>query len=712
MAARARRPHSTHAQAKAPRPAAGWTASGRALVLLAVLLFATFAAYRPAWHGAPLWDDDAHMTRSELRSVDGLGRIWFEPGATQQYYPLLHSTFWVLHRVCGDDTTGYHLVSIGLHALSAWLFAIALAGLRVPWPWLGALVFALHPVHVESVAWIAELKNTLSGFLFLAAALAYLRFDRARGAISWGAAFVLFVLALLTKTVTATLPVLLLVVVWWQRGRLDLRRDLRPLGPFVVVALAFGLFSVWAERALIGARGTGFDLSLVERVLVAGRAVWFYLWKLAWPFNLTFIYARWSIDTHAWWQYLFPLAWLALLSGLWRVRAVSRAPLAAALWFSLALAPALGFVNVYPFRFSFVADHFQYLASLGVIALAVGGLAILLPPPPETRRAVAVGAVVLVVLPLGWLTWRQSHDYVDAETLYRATIARSPTSWMAHNNLAVLKLPGAVDEAIHHLQQALRANPDYAEAHDNMGLALQMSGRFEDAVASHRAALRLEPTFAEAHNNLGTALQGLGRVDEAAAEFREAIRLRPHHPQAHVNLGHLLVQSGHPEEAVSHYRDALRVDGTLANVHYTLGAALELLGRSDEALAAYLETLRLEPASADAHGRLAAIYDAAGRLRDALPHYEAWVRLQPDSEEARLQLGSVLYRTDAFEPAAAAFEAAVRLAPDSVAARNNLGAALERLGRTDEAAAQYREAVRLAPDSAEAQANLARVQRR
>ncbi len=711
MTARARRSAQTHAQdsARARRVAGGPRRRRHHVLLLAVLVVITFAAYHPAWHGAPLWDDEAHLTRSELQSTEGLGRIWFELGATQQYYPLLHSTFWVLHRFLGDDTFGYHLVSIGLHALSAWLFALVLAGLQVPWPWLAALVFAVHPVHVESVAWIAEVKNTLSGVLFLSAALAYLRFDRTRRAPAWVAALAWFVLALLSKTVTAMLPVLLLVVLWWQRGRLDLRRDVRPLAPFLVAAIAFGLLTAWAERTLIGAHGTGFDLTLLERGLVAGRAAWFYLWKLLWPANLAFIYAKWTVSQDVPWQYLFPLAWGALLVGLWRTRGASRAPLAAALYYSLALVPALGFFNVYPFRFSFVADHFQYLASLGPIALCAGGAGTLVTRSPSGRRWGPAGVVALVVVPLAALTWQQSHDYTDAETLYRATIARSPSSWMAHNNLAVLRLPVSVDEAIDHLTLALRANPDYAEAHDNMGLALQVSGRLEEAVTAHRAALRLEPTFAEAHNNLGTALQKLGRLDEAATQFREAIRLRPERPQPHVNLGHVLLELGRPEEAITHYREALRLDDRLANVHYTLAAALERLGQGEDALAEYRETLRLEPESPDAHARLAAILETSGRIGDALPHYEAWTRLEPASADAHLGLGNALYRADAFERAATAYGVAVRLAPESVEARNNLGAALERLGRVNEAAAQYREAVRLAPNSTAARANLARV---
>ena len=675
---------------------------------LAALVAATLAAYQPAWRGGLLWDDDAHITRPELRSGTGLVRIWTEPGATQQYYPLLHSAFWALHRAFGDDTLPYHLLNIGLHALNAFLAGLILRRLTVPWPWLAAFVFALHPVHVESVAWITELKNTLSGAFFLASTLVWLRFDERRRATAWAAAFVLFVLALLSKSVTATLPALLLVVCWWRRGRIDLQHDLAPLLPFFATGAAFGAVTVWAERTLVGARGSGFEFTLADRVVLAGRAVWFYLGKLAWPADLTFIYPRWTIDPSAWWQWLYPAALLALAAGLWFARARSRAPLAALLFFVIALGPALGFVNVYPFRFSFVADHFQYLASLGVIAFASGGLGWLAARLSPMKPWPPLAAALLIVVPLGALTHAQSRDYADAETLYRATIARDPQSWMAHNNLAVLLLEANPGGALAHIDAALRANPAYPEAHNNRGLALQLLERFEEAESAHAEALRLEPTFAEAHNNRGTALQKLNRRAEAEAAYRKALRLRPAGLQARVNLGNVLLARGAAEEASSHYRAALAIDPGLADVHYTLGAALERTGRLDEAAAQYRETLRLQPSAADAHARLGAIAEEAGRLDEALLHNEAWARLEPQAPAAFLALGNARYKTGDFARAASAYEAAVTLNPESPDARNNYGAALERLGRTGEAAAQYAEAVRLAPDSASARANLAR----
>src|ERR1039458_2811048 len=258
-----------------------------------LLVLATLMAYQPAWHGQRLWDDEAHLTQPELRSLNGLARIWTDVGATQQYYPLSFTAFWVQHRLWDDSILGYHLVNILLHCLSAMLFLTILRQLEAPGAWLAAALFALHPVHVESVAWMSQLKNTLSGLLYLSSVLAYLGFDRTRKKGLYALALGLFVLALLSKTATVTLPAALLVVFWWKRGRLSWKQDALPLVPFFVAGLAAGLVTVLLERSLYGARGAEFGFPFIERCLIAGHAIWFHLGKLLWPADLLFIYPRW-----------------------------------------------------------------------------------------------------------------------------------------------------------------------------------------------------------------------------------------------------------------------------------------------------------------------------------------------------------------------------------------------------------------------------------
>jgi len=393
----------------------------------AVLLIATLAAYQPSWHGGLLWDDDKHVTSPELQSLHGLTRIWFDLGATQQYYPLTHSAFWIEHRLWRDATLPYHVVNIGLHALSAFLLLVILRRLGVRGAPLAAALFALHPVQVQSVAWISELKNTLSGVFFLLSALMYVRFDSDRYPRDYTASFGFFVLALLAKSVTAVLPGVLLVIFWWRRGRLDWRRDVAPTLPFFAIGGSAGVFTAWVERTYIGAQGAEFHLGPIDRVLIAGRAIWFYLGKLFWPIDLNFEYPRWSIDSSVAWQYVFPLAGLGLLVVCWLLRRRSRAPLAALLLFGGILFPALGFLNVYPFKYSFVADHFQYLAMIPIVALVSAGATIASDRRLANQRAIVVGAGLVLVTTLASVTWSQSHDYTDAVTLYRSILARNPS---------------------------------------------------------------------------------------------------------------------------------------------------------------------------------------------------------------------------------------------------------------------------------------------
>ncbi len=369
--------------ARSPEPhgasiSTAWAFGPKDWLFLVALLAAVILVYQPAWHGGLLWDDDAHVPRPELRSCYGLYRIWFEVGATLQYYPLLHSAFWFEHKLWGNTTLGYHLVNILLHAAAAVMVAIILRRLAVPGAYLAAAIFALHPVQVESVAWIAELKNTLSGVFYLGAMMAYLHFDQTRKTPWYLGALALFLLGLLSKTIIATLPGALLVIFWWRRGRLSWRTDVLPLLPFFLVGAAGGMITAWWELQINKCVGPDFTFTFAERCLIAGRTVWFLLWKLLWPTRLTFIYPRWDVDPGAWWQYLFPLSAAALLVLLWAIRRWTRAPLAGLLFFGGTLFPVLGFFNLYTFRYSFVANHYQYLASLGIIALAVAAAALLL----------------------------------------------------------------------------------------------------------------------------------------------------------------------------------------------------------------------------------------------------------------------------------------------------------------------------------------------
>ena len=668
-------------------------------------------AYLPALRSGYLWDDNAHVTSADLQSLDGLRRIWFEVGATQQYYPLLHTAFWLEHRRWADAAWGYHLTNILLHAVAACLVVAVVRRLALPGAWLAGLIFALHPVCVESVAWISEQKNTLSAVFYLAAVLVYLRFDQDRRTSGYWLALGLFVLALLTKTVTATLPAALLVISWWQRGRLDWRSDVRPLVPWLALGITAGLFTAWVEHKFIGAHGIDFSLTPLERCLLAGRAIWFYLGKLAWPADLMFIYPHWRVNGAVWWQYLFPLGTLALVAGLWFVARRNRGPLAGFLIFSGTLFPALGFVNVYPFIYSYVADHFQYLASLGVIVPLAAGLTLAADRLPLTARWLAPLASAALIVALGGLTWRQCRNYHDAGTLYRVTLEQNPDCWMAHNNLGVLlaKIPARLPEAIGHFEAALRINPRDVDAHNNLGHALaENPAHLSDALAEYEAALRIDPGFGPAHNNLGVALSKIsGRLPEAFAHFEAAVRLAPGSADFLDNLGVALAKI--PErapEATAYFEAAVRINPGSADMHNNLGVALaKIPGRMADATRHFEAAARLNPDSAEMLSNLGvALADIPERLPEAVTHFEAAVRLNPRSAEAHNNLGAALNRIPArLAEAIAQFEAAVRLNPDFEDAHLNLANALVTIPeRLSEAIVEFEAVVRINPKSVEA----------
>jgi len=675
-----------------------------------VLLLVVLTAYRPVWHGDLLWDDDRHVTSPELRSADGLVRIWTELGATQQYYPVVHTVFWLEHRLWGDNTLGYHLVSIGLHAFSAFLIAVLLTRLAVPGAWLAALIFALHPVHVESVAWISELKNTLSTAFYLLAALAYLSFDRRRAKRTYAAAALLFLFALGSKTVTATLPAALLVVFWWARGRLDRRRDVAPLLPFLATGVAAGLFTAWVERAYIGATGTAFDLTFVERALVAGRAIWFYLGKLLWPFGLAFTYPRWGVDQTVWWQYLYPAATLIALGLFWHLRRRMRGPLAIALLFAGTLLPALGFVDVYPFRFSYVADHFQYLASIPVIAGLSVVLLMVFEGLPSAWRRLTVRAVltVAIAVPLAALTAREARSYVNAETLYRETIRRNPHAWIAHSNLGGLLLDDRPAEARGYVEEALRLNPDLAEAHNNLGILLHREGRIAEALAEYERAALVEPGLARAHNNRCLALTQLDRPIDALAACEAALVLSPAYPEALYHSGIALQMLGRTGEATSRFERAVEVDPSYAEVHYQLGLARQRAGRLSEAMTHFRTAAGLRPRFAEAHNDLGLLLVQAGRAEEAVTAFRSALEARPGFTDASFNLGSTLLSLGRPEEAVPPFEAVLQADADDAAAHNNLGVALLGLGRAREAVPHFREALRLDPGLPQARENLQR----
>ena len=716
-------------------------------LLLGIL---TLLAYIPALHCGYIWDDDIYVTTNALlRSLNGLQRIWFQIGATPQYYPFVHSSFWIEYHLWGLNPFGYHLVNIFLHALNAILVWLLLRRLEVRGAWLAAAIFALHPVHVESVAWVTERKNVLSGIFYLSAALAYLRFEPVlrmevsdTATMKWRAywlAFGLYACALLSKSVTCTLPAAVLLLIWWKRGRLRWR-EMAPLVPFFVLGGIMGLNTAWMEKHRVGAVGSEFALSLVERCLIASRALWFYTLKLVWPQNLIFIYPRWQIDPTALWQWVFVPATAITLATLWMLRGkLGRGPLVAVLFFAITLAPALGFIDVYPFRYSFVADHFQYLASIGIIALGVATAGRVL-----RRPSARVGTSGLVLAVLGLLTWRHCAPFRDEETLWRDTIAKNKSCWMAYDNLghllqhqgklseaitqykqALLAKPddelahnnwanallttGDVHGAIGHFEQALRIKPDFIEAQNNWGNALLREGKIREAITHYEQALESKPDFAEAHYNIGRALQQEGKLGEAIERYKRALQFDPNFAEAHNNLGEALRQQGKIEEAIAHYEQALQITPDYAEAHYNLGIALAQTGKLPEAMAQYEETLKINPGYAAAHNNLGNLLLQARRIDSAIGHFEQALRIDPDYVAAHNNLGNALVQAGRLEGAVRQYELALRTSPGSAVGHYNLANILLQVGRSNDAVAHYQEALRLDPNFTQAREMLVRL---
>jgi Flp pilus assembly protein TadD len=621
----------------------------------ALLIFVmTLLAYAPALFAGFIWDDDRYVTQNPvLENAAGLRSIWLDPSATIQYYPLTHTTFWIERHLWGFRPFGFHLVNVLLHSASAVLFVSILLRLRVPGAWLGGAIFALHPVHVESVAWVTERKNVLSGFLVLGATVAYLGSARLgdgeeeRSPRLALLSLILFCGALFAKTVAATLPVTLALLIYWQRGRWE-TRDRVYLPAMAVCAAMLAPLTAWLEKHQVGAEGPDWDLSLAERVLVAGRAFWFYLGKLAWPHPLMFTYPHWTLDATSALPYVWPAAVLALFVALWTMRhRWTGGPLVAAAVFVVTLLPALGFADVFPMRYSYVADHFQYLASLGPIALAsaVATLgrraAVERAPGTRFRSAGPLAAAALLVV-LGALTWSRARAFKDDETLWRDTLAKNPDSFMAHNNLAVIAArEGDPQGAIEHLERSLRLKPDYASA-VNLGIALAHQGMNDRALEMYRESLRLKPDEIGTQVLLGEALMERGDLDESRSHLVAAVSLGPDDPRALNAMGRFLQRSGRAREAAHYYARAVAAlpDNPFARLN--LGIALEQDGRDGEALGQFRAAMLLAPENADVRYNLGALLLRQGDVDGAVEQLTRAVRLRPTFDAAKQELARAI----------------------------------------------------------------------
>ncbi len=718
-----------------------------------VLLLAVVLAYLPAMRAGYVWDDGDLLTDNpSIVGTRGLAAVWTTRAA--DICPLTITALWAIHRAWGLTPWPYHLTNVLLHGVAALVLWRVLGRLRVPGAWLGAALWALHPVQVESVAWISEMKNTLSGVFYLLAALFFLRWlepvpvgARAGAArANYALTLLCAALAMAGKTSTMVLPAVLCLLAWRVDGSWRWRRWWE-IAPIFLLSLAAVALSTWTQLWQQSAAGNdaAWIRSTPQRLATAGDAVWFYLGKLLWPHPLISVYPRWEIDAAQ------PLVFLPLLAlvaavaaGGWLARrsAAARAALLAFGVFVVALLPVLGVVEISYFRLSFVADHFLYLASMGPLALVGAGLALLRRNASPAWVSLACAGLLLT---LGLMSWQRAWVYRSQETLWHDALAKNPRCWAAYDNLGrsaetqgrsdeaaglyrkalainpddlescnnlgnILLQQGSPDEAVHWYQRAVQVAPDDPRSRDNLGNGFLRKGNPDEAILQYREAIRLEPRHVSAHTDLGNALLQKGRLDEAIDQYRQALSFNPTQALAHANLGAAFFQQKRLDEAVAQLREAVAIDPHNATFHYNLGVALLGQGHADEAVVQYREALKITPGDADLHNNLGNALARAGRLDDAASEYRSALAIRPDHLMAHRNLGALLAQSGLVDAAIEQYRQALKIQPGHAKTHRDLGDALVNAGELDEAIREFQTALRLRPDDREAQASLADAQ--
>ena len=673
------------------------------------IVAATLLVYWPSLPGGFIWDDDVLLTGNRLvQSPEGLQKIWFSADQPD-YFPLTATSFWIEWRLWGQNPTGYRVTNILLHAIGAILLWRVLRRLTVPGAWVAALLFAVHPLSVASVAWIAERKNTLSLVFFTLTLLFYLRSEenittasrRLRPAHWYVLALAAFLLALLSKTSVAMLPLVLLGIALWQRGSLA-KMDFLKTAPFFALALVFGLVTIWFQHHQSSGGQAADTFSFLEKTTAAGRAVWFYLAKTFWPAHLSMIYPKWTPDISL-------LGWLPVILLMIAAAACRKfrhswgkhAALALG-YFTLMLLPVLGFVDMYYLNYSRVADHWAYLSIIGVTALVSAALFQFI----QNGRARQV-AVAALAIPLAVLSWNQNRLFGNPERLWRDTLEKNPTTWAAHRHLAHIYVElDQFEAAVKAFHEALRLNPDSHETCYNLANAYLSLERFADAAQWFREAIRLKPDYAKAQYNLALAYEKLNQPEEARLAYLAAINSNPRHASAHNNLSILLHRMGRLEEAATHARRALEIEPASVEALNNLGNLHVAEGRFEEAATFYRKAIELKPDYADAHGNLAVTLQQKGDLEEALFHYQKAVRLRPEYPVAHFNIGCALQSLGRLAEARGSFHTALQQRPGLYQAHLHLAQLCVAEGDIASATMHLKAALQINPGYTEAREEL------
>lgn len=684
---------------------------------IAAIVLLTSLSYSPAFQAGFVWDDAVFTENRAVREWGDIWSIWLSPGHIENeghYWPIVYTTFWLEHKIWGLNASGYHIVNVFVHIVNSLLLWRLSLRISVPGAWLIAALFAVHPLHVESVAWIIERKDLLSALFYLSAVLAWLKYQDSNKRKHYFLTLALFAAGLLSKSIVVTLPAALLILAWWKNGRLE-RTDLAGVTPLMVI----GFFATLADFLFYSSReSVTLDLSLVERLLLAARAVVFYATRLLWPDSLAGIYPLWDIratDPMAWGYLVVALALPALL---WRLRnRVGRGPLAGVLFFAVTLSPTLGFIDYGYMQFSFVADRFQYLAGIGVIAVVVGGAAAAWHglPPGGRVATLAVPTAVLAVLAL--LTWQFVALYRDNETFFRHVVERNPTARGAYDNLSKeLNDQGRTEEFLDTARTALGYLPNDPTTNVNYALALVKSGHAQKSIDAYRRALELEPDNTRALIDLGTLLRTQERYDEAMDLFRLAVAADDRLSKPHVGMGIVEQSRGNHAEAERHYVRALEVAPGDRDALHNLGVLNFKQKRYEDALASFRAALELQAddkSRAQSHSGVGSSLYQLGRVDEAVRSFNQALALDSDLRSAQDYLRRIegdnlaaMFVAGRFVDVLDAARRSAQANPGDAQAHFFVGAALSEMGDLDEAERYYRRALDIDPRHRDALVNL------
>ncbi len=622
----------------------------RNIIFFILLLIVIIISYFPALQSGFIWDDDDYITNNKtLNSIEGLKQIWFEFGATPQYYPLVFTGFWIEYHLWGINPFGYHFINVLLHVLNAFLIYLVLKKFDIPFSHFISLLFALHPVCVESVAWITERKNVLSYFFYLSAFLSYLKFidlqeqtrnrslkdnkniiNQTKALKFYILCFAFYIAALLSKTVSSSLPAVLILITLWKNKKFSIK-DIIILIPFFIFGAAFGIITIWMEKHNVGAVGHAWSLNFAERFILAGRVIIFYISKIIFPFNLMFIYPRWDINYKEIIQYIFPITVILIFTVTLVFRKIIGFSLSIIFaCFCITLFPALGFFDVYPMRYSFVADHFQYHAIIYIIIFISVSMIFIIEKMFKNLKTFKIIISLFFIsscLLFAFLTYRQCFIYKDIETLWVETLKKNPKAGIAHNNLAnIMVKKNKNSEAIPHYYEAIKTMSYDETLYYNLANALFNTGKYFESFPYYEKAISINPDFAEAHNNYGNSLVKVNKIQEAEEHFKKSLELKPDFPNPYFKIGDIMLQKGNTKSALDYYRKAYRIDPNWSDVANNLAwilATNKKYQNIDEAVAiakkAFKDSDGNDPSVLDT---LAAAYAASGNFENAIKYAE------------------------------------------------------------------------------------------